>query len=91
MDGNLPEDFLSSISQSQKNSLLERLLAEHGALFEDASSRLQVGHISWTELHEAAQALADVETGKDAGSETHKRLMQGFATAIASHSGCLPA
>jgi hypothetical protein len=89
-DGRLPEDFLVSIPQPQKNSLLERLLAEHGALFEGASKRLQVCHISWAELHEAAQALADAETGKDAGSETHKRLMEGFVAAIESHSGCLP-
>lgn len=90
-DGSLPKDFLASIPQSQKNALLERLLAEHGALFEGAAKRLQVCHISWAKLHEAAQALADAETGKDAGSETHKRLMQGFVAAIDSHSGCLPA
>lgn len=89
-DGSLPEDFFASIPQSQKNLPLERLLAEHGALFEGASRRLQVRHISWAELHEAAQALVDAETGKDAGSETHKRLMQGFVAAIDSHSGCLP-
>ncbi|WP_298188972.1 hypothetical protein [Novosphingobium sp.] len=90
LDGSLPEHFLASIPQSQKNSMLERLLAEHDALFEGAAKRLQVCHISWAELQEAAQALADAETGKDAGSETHKRLMQGFVAAIDSHSGCLP-
>ncbi|MBU6394094.1 MAG: hypothetical protein KGQ75_05955 [Sphingomonadales bacterium] len=89
-DGSLPEGFLASIPNSQKNALLDRLLVEHGALFEAASKRLQVRHISWAELHESAQALADAESGIDAGSETHKRLMQGFVAAIDSHCGCLP-
>lgn len=86
-DGRLPDEFLASIPISQKNSLLERLFGEHGALFENAAKRLQVSHVSWREVRDAAKAIVAAENGADAGSETHKRLMQGFVEAIDSHSG----
>jgi hypothetical protein len=76
--------FHSNISE---NSLLERLLGEYGALFENAAKRLQVSHVSWREVRDAAKAIVEAENGADAGSETHKRLMQGFVEAIDGHSG----
>ena len=87
--GKLPEGFIDRVPPSQISKTLGVLIESNREHFESAALRLQVRHVSWSELiadvGQIVSSLSEIELG----DQTLKNLLLGFVDAVKHHDGCM--
>lgn len=88
-DGRLPSDFIARVPSKQINRVLGKMIEDDRALFDSAVNRLYIAHRSWKRVADDARQLANAQDAQIPAGQTYRNLMEGFAEAIASHTGCI--
>lgn len=78
-------DYLGSFSNSKLSRVTKNALETDIKHFTDCIERLQVTHMSWSELAKACNNLADKARAAGGLAEALENLMRGMAQAIQDH------